>query len=70
MRKTLRFRFRKMIFLTKIKVITEPFPKVIMLALWNSLMDLLNISCPWHINALGEIDMSSRREWSKKSVLS
>ncbi len=39
MRKTLRFRFGKMIFLTKIKVITEPFPKVIMLALWNSLMN-------------------------------
>ncbi len=68
MRKTLRFRFGKMIFLTKIKVITEPFFKVIMLALWNSLVDLLNISCPWHIDALGEIDMSSRREWSKKSV--
>jgi hypothetical protein len=39
MRKTLRIRFEKMIFFTKIKVITEPFPKVIMLVLWNSLMN-------------------------------
>jgi hypothetical protein len=29
---------------------------------------LLNISFPWHISALGETDISSRREWSKKSV--
>jgi len=28
----------------------------------------LNISIPWHIHALGEIDISRRREWSKKSV--
>ncbi len=31
-------------------------------------MGLLNISILWHIPALGEIDISSRREWSKKSV--
>ncbi|MEC4680048.1 MAG: hypothetical protein VST67_05040, partial [Nitrospirota bacterium] len=31
---------------------------------------LLNISLPWHRHALGEIDMSNRRECSKKSVSS
>jgi len=31
-------------------------------------MGLLNISIPWHISALGDIDISSRREWSKESV--
>jgi len=31
-------------------------------------MGLLNISLPWHIHALGEIDMSNGRECSKKSV--
>ncbi len=29
---------------------------------------LLNISLTWPINALSEIDISSQREWSKKSV--
>ena len=31
-------------------------------------MGLLNISIPWHIPSLGEIKISSRREWSKKFV--
>jgi len=31
-------------------------------------MGLLNISHTWPINALGEIDISRRGEWSKKSV--
>ena len=31
----------------------------------DCLMRLLNISTPWHIHALGEIDISSQREWSK-----
>jgi hypothetical protein len=31
-------------------------------------MRLLNISIPWHIHVLGEIDISSRGEWSKKST--
>ncbi|MEC4674258.1 MAG: hypothetical protein VST68_08715 [Nitrospirota bacterium] len=30
----------------------------------------MNISLPWPINALGEIDISCRGEWSKKSTLS
>ncbi len=46
---TLRFRFGKMIFLTKIKVIPEPFPKVIMLALWNSLMNEKRIKLHRHV---------------------
>jgi len=29
---------------------------------------LLNISFPWQRNAIGEIDISSRGEWEKKSV--
>ncbi|MEC4672715.1 MAG: hypothetical protein VST68_00870 [Nitrospirota bacterium] len=33
-------------------------------------MGLLNISFTWPIHALDEIDISSRREWSKKSALS
>jgi len=31
-------------------------------------MGLLNISLLWQRNALGEIDISSRGEWSKKFV--
>ncbi|MEC4673983.1 MAG: hypothetical protein VST68_07315 [Nitrospirota bacterium] len=31
---------------------------------------MLNISLTWLRNALGEIDISSRREWSKKHALS
>ena len=31
-------------------------------------MGLLNISLPWHVNARGTTDFSSRGEWSKKSV--
>ncbi|MEC4674470.1 MAG: hypothetical protein VST68_09795 [Nitrospirota bacterium] len=30
----------------------------------------MNISLTWATNALDEIDISSRREWSKKSALS
>ncbi len=30
----------------------------------------MDISFPWHIHALGEIEISSRREWSKKHALS
>ncbi len=33
-------------------------------------MGLLNISLTWQINALDEIDINSRREWSKKHALS
>ncbi|MEC4674450.1 MAG: hypothetical protein VST68_09695 [Nitrospirota bacterium] len=33
-------------------------------------MGLLNISFTWQIHALDEIDISSRREWSKKHTLS
>jgi hypothetical protein len=32
--------------------------------------DLLNIFLPWQVHALGAIDLSSRREWSKKHALS
>jgi hypothetical protein len=31
-------------------------------------MGLLNFSLLWHVNVRGEIDVSSRGEWSKKSV--
>ena len=33
-------------------------------------MGLLNISFTWQIHALDEIDINSRREWSKKHALS
>ncbi|MEC4673090.1 MAG: hypothetical protein VST68_02760 [Nitrospirota bacterium] len=33
-----------------------------------SFVGLLNISLTWPINSLGEINISSRWEWSKKSV--
>ncbi len=33
-------------------------------------MFLLNISLTWPIHVLDEIDISSRREWSKKPALS
>ena len=33
---------------------------------WESILGLLNLSLTWPINARGDIDISSRREWSKK----
>ena len=32
------------------------------------ILGLLNFSLLWHVNVRGEIDASSRGEWSKKSV--
>ncbi|MEC4672937.1 MAG: hypothetical protein VST68_01990 [Nitrospirota bacterium] len=37
---------------------------------WESILGLLNLSLTWPINARGDIDISSRREWSKKHALS
>ncbi len=37
---------------------------------WESILGLLNLSLTWPINARGDIDISSRRVWSKKSALS
>ena len=39
-----------------------------LLTVGTQTMGLLNISIPWHIHALGEIDISDRWGWSKKSV--
>ena len=66
MQKTLRFRFGKMKFFAKNKVIPEPFPKVIMLALWNSLMNEKRIKL--NRNVLWDMHTKPLAEYQGKAM--